>query len=496
MGLGYKECVDDIFQKYGVSPGILIVEKLMKHLENVHNNMNVIHVAGTNGKGSVSSNIARNLLIVHEKCFCKHVNIGTFTSPHILSVRERLSINNEMISRDDFVQLYRQLVNKSQENDEFAQVFALASFFDILTVMAFLYFYYGPSNKQITHYPYCSVIVLEVGIGGRLDATNVISTVLCSIITCIGIDHTNLLGKTLEHIAAEKAGIFKPYCPVVLGIQAQTFHAIEKATVRCHSSPIVRLARCETEPESFYQENQRLVIEAIKVVIPALFPTKSFTLAALVQLTRSLHHVPPLYRYWVVPSSMVQKALRLCFFKIQELFYMNVLKGHNESAINRVAQQFKIDGLQKNIRVACCLSKTRNLNIFQPILSHFPHAFCESKGVTKIHESHLNGIHYLNIEHPRTLTFKEISTKLNENYWNADNFESSKCVYESIKISQRQFEDRLKKQFLWKRKQNIALTFEETVAFLFFECFIERSNLLFIGSSFLMKPILQFLQWI
>jgi dihydrofolate synthase / folylpolyglutamate synthase len=260
MTLNYKECVDEIFKKYSVSPGIFIVEKLMKHLGNIHQKLAVIHVAGTNGKGSVSSNIARNLLILHEKYFLKHVNIGLFMSPHILSVRERLSINNKMISRNEFVRLYRQLVNDSKKDEEFAKVFAVASFFDILTVMAFLYFYYGPSNRKIEHYPYCSVVVLEVGIGGRLDATNVLSKVLCSIITCIGFDHMNLLGNTLEQIAAEKAGIFKPYCPVVLGIQAQTFHSIEEAIMKYHSSPIVRLTKCETENESFYQENQRLVM--------------------------------------------------------------------------------------------------------------------------------------------------------------------------------------------------------------------------------------------
>lgn len=156
-----------------------------------HRRYKTIHVGGTNGKGSVSHLLAA---ILQEAGY----KVGLYTSPHLIDFRERIRVNGKMISRDfvvDFVEKYR---------EQFESV--MPSFFELTMEMAFLFF----AQQDV------DVAVIEVGLGGRLDSTNIISPDL-SIITNIGLDHIKQLGNTLPKIAAEKAGIIKPYTPVVIG---------------------------------------------------------------------------------------------------------------------------------------------------------------------------------------------------------------------------------------------------------------------------------------
>ncbi len=164
---------------------------LCQHFGNPHNDVKCIHIAGTNGKTSTSHFVASIL----EKAGYK---VGLYTSPHLADFRERIMINGEMISKEfvmDFV------LNNKQV---FAQI--QPSFFEMTVAMAFLYF----KQEKV------DFAVIEVGMGGRLDSTNVI-TPLVSAITNIGYDHTQFLGDTLQLIAGEKAGIIKAGVPVVIG---------------------------------------------------------------------------------------------------------------------------------------------------------------------------------------------------------------------------------------------------------------------------------------
>lgn len=164
---------------------------LAKHLGNPEENIKFVHVAGTNGKGSTSSMIASVLQEAGYK-------VGLYTSPHLKDFRERIKINGAMIS-EDFV------VDFISTNQSFFEEHHL-SFFEMTVGLAFDYF----AKEQV------DVAVIEVGMGGRLDSTNII-TPLVSVITNIGLDHTQFLGTTLEAIAGEKAGIIKPNVPVVIG---------------------------------------------------------------------------------------------------------------------------------------------------------------------------------------------------------------------------------------------------------------------------------------
>lgn len=167
------------------------------HFGHPHQKYRTIHVAGTNGKGSTASLLASTLQ-------CAGYRVGLYTSPHMRDFRERIRIDGEMISEQyvtDFITENQPLIDQLQP-----------SFFEITTAMAFLYF----AEQKV------DVAVIEVGLGGRLDCTNIIAPVL-SVITNISLDHTDLLGDTLEKIAHEKAGIIKPNTPVVIGeTQAET----------------------------------------------------------------------------------------------------------------------------------------------------------------------------------------------------------------------------------------------------------------------------------
>lgn len=187
---------------------------LDKLFGNPHQHYKTIHVGGTNGKGSVSHLLAA---ILQESGY----KVGLYTSPHLIDFRERIKVNGEMISRSFVIEFVKR--HKAQ----FEPV--MPSFFELTMEMAFLYF----AQEKV------DVAVIEVGLGGRLDSTNIISPEL-SVITNIGFDHIKYLGNTLPKIAAEKAGIIKPHTPVVIGEMGDTTVAqvfIDKA--KSVDAPIV-----------------------------------------------------------------------------------------------------------------------------------------------------------------------------------------------------------------------------------------------------------------
>ena len=172
-------------------PGLENTLRLMAHVGNPHEHLRAVHVAGTNGKGSTSHLIAAVLQAAGYK-------VGLFTSPHLISLTERIRINGQPIPEAevaDFIEQNKAFLDEVQP-----------SFFETMTAMGFAYFV----KEQV------DIAVVEVGLGGRLDSTNVL-TPLLSVITNIGFDHMEFLGNTLPKIAREKAGIIKPNIPVVIG---------------------------------------------------------------------------------------------------------------------------------------------------------------------------------------------------------------------------------------------------------------------------------------
>ncbi|MEW6067882.1 MAG: folylpolyglutamate synthase/dihydrofolate synthase family protein [Nitrospirota bacterium] len=202
-------------QKHGIKLGLENINRLMSGLGSPHKSFPSVHVAGTNGKGSTSAIVASILRSAG-------LNVGLFTSPHLVSFTERIKINDEQITENDVVSL-------TEEIKELAANFGGISptFFEVVTSMAFLYF----KRKKV------DIAVIEVGMGGRLDATNVIAPEV-SVITSINYDHKEFLGTTLKEIATEKAGIIKEGIPVVSAPQKTDAEDIIKTIAYKKKSPL------------------------------------------------------------------------------------------------------------------------------------------------------------------------------------------------------------------------------------------------------------------
>ncbi len=218
----YEETIDylfksaPVFEKIGAAaykPGLGTTMALDEHFGHPHRSFKTIHVAGTNGKGSVSHTLAAILQAAGHR-------VGLFTSPHLVDFRERIRVNGEMISEQevvDFVARHRSFFEPLHP-----------SFFELTTAMAFWFF-----KKQEV-----DIAVVEVGLGGRLDSTNII-TPLLSIITNISFDHTQFLGNTLEEIASEKAGIIKAGVPVVIGESNNHTRPVFARTAFAKGAPLI-----------------------------------------------------------------------------------------------------------------------------------------------------------------------------------------------------------------------------------------------------------------
>lgn len=219
---------------------------LAKHLNNPENKFKSIHVAGTNGKGSTSSMIAS---ILQEAGY----KVGLYTSPHLKDFRERIKINGNEIS-EQFV------IDFIAENKPFFEEHQL-SFFEMTVGLAFDYF----AKEQV------DVAIIEVGLGGRLDSTNII-TPLLSVITNIGFDHVAILGNTYEEIAFEKAGIIKSDVPVVIGEYNELTKPVFINKAKETNSEIVfasdlNLTEVESDLKGNYQtHNKKTVVASIEIL--------------------------------------------------------------------------------------------------------------------------------------------------------------------------------------------------------------------------------------
>lgn len=204
------------FQQKGASaykPGLERITAFCRHLGNPQRNFFTIHVAGTNGKGSVSHILASVLQQAGYRT-------GLYTSPHLTDFRERIRVDGEMIPKQKVVNFVDKHVEKMKELE--------LSFFEMSTAMAFDYF--AQSDVEVA--------VIETGLGGRLDATNIVVPIL-SIVTNIGLDHTDLLGESLEEIAREKAGIIKKSIPILIGEHNPACDALFNETAAALKSKIL-----------------------------------------------------------------------------------------------------------------------------------------------------------------------------------------------------------------------------------------------------------------
>ena len=208
------------------------ISLLLERLGNPQDKLRVIHIAGSKGKGSTAALIASVLTHAGYKT-------GLFTSPHLITPRERCRIDDELISESDVAYYINEL--KPAIDAVSASEFGRVSFFEIYTALAFFYF-----ADKATEFA-----VIEVGLGGRLDATNVVTPVT-TVITPIGLEHTAILGETYSEIAGEKAEIIKHGCPLALAPQHPEARTVFEKVARERSAPIVEMkVSLQTDCESF-----------------------------------------------------------------------------------------------------------------------------------------------------------------------------------------------------------------------------------------------------
>lgn len=201
--------------------GLDNIVNLMNKLGNVQDSLKVVHIAGTNGKGSTSAYITQILIEAG-------YTVGRYTSPAVFDYMEMFTINNINISEDEYA-VNMTIIKKAIDEME-AEHMTLPTPFEIETALAYLYFY---RNK-------CDIAIIETGMGGRLDATNIVKSPLVSVLTSISKDHSRFLGETLEEIAFNKAGIIKNNCPVVSAIQCdEVTKVIKEESIKNNSKLIV-----------------------------------------------------------------------------------------------------------------------------------------------------------------------------------------------------------------------------------------------------------------
>ena len=334
--MNYQQTIDYLFSRLPMfsrigaaayKTDLTNTAKLCAFLGNPQTKFKSIHVAGTNGKGSVSHMLAAVLQVAGYKT-------GLYTSPHLKDFRERIKVNGEMVN-ENFVTTFTQKIKSLIEEIE-------PSFFEITVAMAFDHFV----KEQV------DVAVIEVGLGGRLDSTNIITPEL-SIITNIGWDHMNMLGDSLEKIAFEKAGIIKPGVPIVVGEMQSRTQPVFEQRAKEKGSPLF-IAAQKRQVTDWNWEKHELAVEVSNehktdhrvyhLDLPGIYQTKNLltVLEACSQLQQ---------QGWKIDNEITQQGLRQVKkltglhgrWEIIHQSPMVVLDvAHNEDGIQELIQQAEL----------------------------------------------------------------------------------------------------------------------------------------------------------
>ena len=360
----YSETIDFLFnqvtsfQQVGAAaykPGLERVDEFCRLLGNPHNDYHTIHIAGTNGKGSTSHMLASVLQQAGYR-------VGLFTSPHLKDFRERVRVDGEMISEQEVVGFVERNLSEIKRLG--------LSFFEITAAMAFEHF----ALQGV------EVAVIETGLGGRLDATNII-TPLVSVITNIGLDHTDLLGSTLQAVAAEKAGIIKRGVPVVLGERLEEYNDIFVKRAEELSAPLYfAQQQCRVLEQGVADDMQRFVLQRdrdcakfdVKLDLMGEYQYNNLiTASAALDVLDKLTPLTISRRAYLEGLQGVSRSTSLAgrWQVLSAEPYMVCDTGHNAHGIKYVAKQ--LQGLAERYSKLYCVvgfAKEKNLDEVLPLL--------------------------------------------------------------------------------------------------------------------------------
>jgi dihydrofolate synthase/folylpolyglutamate synthase len=341
----YQACINwlysqlPLFQKNGKAayhPGLENIKSLLKGLGNPEANLKAIHVAGTNGKGSVSHMLAS---ILQEA----GLKVGLYTSPHLKKFEERVKINGEPISQNHVIEFTHKMMKSPIK----------PSFFEMTVALAFDTF----RNEQV------DISIIETGMGGRLDSTNVIQPLL-SVITNIGLDHQQYLGNTLALIAQEKAGIIKPFTPVVIGKKQKETTDVFVNTALQKKAELIWSedfeCQYETDLKGHYQiENKRTAFAAIQILNSKLFKINETSIKK--GLIRTISNTGLQGRYQILSNSPKVIADT----------------GHNEDALKWLIPQLLKESFDKLHMVIGMANDKDSHHILQHMPTNAQYYFCK-----------------------------------------------------------------------------------------------------------------------
>lgn len=379
--MNYNEALEFIHSrmKFGSQPGMERITALCEAFDNPQDNLKYVHVAGTNGKGSTCTMIAKMLEAAGYK-------VGLFTSPFVVDFRERIQINSQMIPQQDFADIVAKIVpvieDLKKKNIEPTE-------FEIITAAAFLYF----SQEN------CDIVVLEVGLGGTLDSTNIIKKSEVSVITSISMDHTDILGDSLLEIAAHKCGIFKEGGHVV-GYPQPDFtverfvkeKAKEAGCEYTHSD----LARIRLVREEF--DGSTIIYAGCTFKIPLSGKHQIYNFSTAISAINVLKN-----KGWTVSAkNMIDGISALKIPARVEIVSKNPLVifdgGHNAEGVDALCYTLKKHYADKKIIAVFGMMKDKNYKYCAEKLA----PLCEK-------------IYTTTVSNPRSLTAKELAAEL-KNY--------------------------------------------------------------------------------
>lgn len=360
----YSQTIDFLFnqvtsfQQVGAAaykPGLERVEEFCRLLGNPHNDYHTIHIAGTNGKGSTSHMLASVLQQAGYR-------VGLFTSPHLKDFRERVRVDGKMTSEQEVVGFVERNMPEIKRLG--------LSFFEITAAMAFEHF----ALQDV------EVAVIETGLGGRLDATNII-TPLVSVITNIGLDHTDLLGSTLQAVAAEKAGIIKRGVPVVLGERSEEYNDVFVKRAEELTAPLYfAQQQCRVLEQGVDDDMQRFVLQRdrdnakfdVKLDLMGEYQYNNLiTASAALDVLDKLTPLTISRRAYLEGLQSVSRSTSLAgrWQVLSAEPYMVCDTGHNAHGIKYVAKQ--LQGLAERYSKLYCVvgfAKEKSLDEVLPLL--------------------------------------------------------------------------------------------------------------------------------
>jgi dihydrofolate synthase/folylpolyglutamate synthase len=340
---------------FGIKPGLETVAALVARLGNPQDTVATLHVAGTNGKGTVCALLDAMLRAAGYR-------VGLYTSPHLIRFNERIRIDGKEIDDESLARLFDDL--EAAARDVAAQTGREATFFEFTTALAFEYF----RRQEIR------IVVLETGLGGRLDATNVV-TPLLSVITRIGIDHAQYLGATLAAVAAEKAGIVKPGRPVICAAMPGEARAVIADAARGRNAPFVDAGeRVNVQRVSSRLEGQKVKVASAAtdygtIRIPLLGRYQLENCAAAVAAVEALADISPIR----VPPEAVQAGLSHVVWpgrlQVIDRDPVTILDGaHNPDAARALVVSLKELARKRPLGIVCGMCADKDNREFMRIV--------------------------------------------------------------------------------------------------------------------------------